>query len=394
MAAGWFLCFRFPLMWVITGIGEPNRPFLDLHALLVARDAVRLGMDPATSNPLDPYNRPFIYTTWWLAFPSWGLGRKDTIWLGAGCVLLLLVTALAWLRPRSWRDGVVAGVVLLSPAFLLAANRANHDIIVFVMVSLGLVCFRRKEAAWQALGVMTFAVAAVLKYYPLVTLLLLLELRPGRRLWTGFALYAAVLLLAWPGLAAAFASASRNSPTPEWLYAFGAPILWRNFASTSQLGWVVLGAVALAGAAVMAWNSERFRADLSAGTPAAEREFICGAVMLVGVFFLGASYAYKLIFALWMIPWLRQPPVEAGERRWRLVTWGLLLTALWLEGLAAITVNLVAAPDSARALLVLKAALFGSNVVDWILIACLMRFLFVYVGRLGREFLAGRTVQP
>jgi hypothetical protein len=391
--AGWWLCFRFPMAWVITGIGEPGRPFFDLYALMAARDAVRLGLDPLTSNPLDPYHRPFIYTTWWLAFPSLGLGRKDTFWVGVSWALLLLTVSVAWLRPRSWRDGLVLLLLLLSPAFLLAANRANNDLIVFATVSLGLVCLRRTTIAWQMAGVAVLALAAVMKYYPLVTILFLLELRPWRRMAVGLAVYAGVLLIAWPGLAPGLASAAKNAPSPEWLYAFGAPTLWRDLGSASQLGWVALGAAVVIGAAVMASSSARLQVDPATDTPAAEREFLCGALMIVGVFFLGASYAYKLVFAVWLVPWLRQAPAEPGERRWRGATTLLLLAVLWLEGLAAIVLNLTAAPDSTRALAVLRAVLVVEELLDWAFVACLIRFLFVHVGRWGRTFVAGTAAR-
>jgi hypothetical protein len=115
--------------------------------------------------------------------------------------------------------------------------------------------------------------------------------------------------------------------------------------------------------------------------------------MIVGVFFLGASYAYKLVFAVWLVPWLRQTPAEPGERRWRGATALLLLAVLWLEGLAAIVLNLTAAPDSTRALAVLRAVLVVEELVDWAFVACLMRFLFVHAGRWGRTFVAGTAAR-
>jgi hypothetical protein len=383
-AAGWWLCFSFPAVWIITGIGEPNRPFFDLHALMAARDAVRLGLDPRTVNPLDPYHRPWLYTTWWLAFPSLGLGRKDTLWVGASWTLLLLVCTVTWLKPRSWREGVVVLLLLFSPAFLLAANRANNDVIVFAVVSLGLVCLRRRALAWQLVGVAALALAAVLKYYPLVTVLLVIELRPWRRCVAGLAVYAGMLMLAWPGIARALSSAARNSPAPEWLYAFGAPMLWRDLGSGSQLGWLGLGVAVAVGAAALAAWSPRLRADPITQVSAVEREFFCGALMIVGVFFLGASYAYKLIFVVWLLPWLGRTPTDPGERRWRRITMGLIVAVLWLEGLGAIGLNLMAAPDSERALALLRMVLVVQQILEWAFVACLLRFIFVHIGRWAR----------
>ncbi|MES1194368.1 MAG: glycosyltransferase 87 family protein, partial [Opitutus sp.] len=212
VSLGWLLCFRFPTFWLLAGIGEPSRPFLDLFGLLASCDAARQGLDPYLPNSLDPYHRPFVYSNWWLTLASLGLGRKDTLWLGAALAGALLATALAWLRPRSWREGGLVLLFLFSPACLLAVHRANNDLVILVVVSAGLLCFRRDGWAWRAAGMVLFAVAAVLKYYPLVTLVLILELRTWRRMLAGAALYVGVLLVAWPGLVPGLQSASRNAP--------------------------------------------------------------------------------------------------------------------------------------------------------------------------------------
>ena len=387
----WLLCFRFPVFWVTSGIGEPNRPFLDLYGSLAALDSVRAGLDPYAPSTFDPYHRPHIYSDWWLALASLGWGRKDTVWLGATLAGGLLLATLAWLRPRSWRDGMVAMLLLLSPAFLLAVQRINNDLVILLMVSGGLLCFRRAGWAWQVIGIVIFAASAVLKYYPLVTLVLLLELRGWRRMLIGLGLYAAVLLAALPGLLPGLKSAARNMPGPEWLYAFGAPVLWRDLGSSSQLGWVLLGVGVLAWAA---WQAAK-RVQL-AGEPApidqAGRDFLCGALMIVGVFFLGASYAYKLVFAIWLVPWLRRPPLEPGERPWLRITWFLLVAVLWLEGTMAILLNALAPPDSPVALGILKGVLVTTQLLEWALVACLARFVFLYLGQRGRELLSGRSV--
>jgi len=350
VSLGWLLCFRFPTFWLLAGIGEPGRPFLDLFGLLASCDAARQSLDPFLPNSLDPYHRPLVYSDWWLVLASLGLGRKDTLWLGAALAGALLVTALAWLRPRSWREGGLVLLFLFSPAFLLAVHRANNDLVILVIVSAGLICFRQDGWPWRAAGIVLFAVAAVLKYYPLVTLLLLLELRTWRRVLAGAALYAGVLLLAWPGLVPGLQSASRNAPAPEWLYAFGAPSLWRDFGSTDRAGWISLALVVLAWAAFRGWTGSRLAEPADAAARPAWREFICGAVMITGVFFLGASYVYKLVFALWLVPWLRRPPEAVTERRWHGAT-GLLLTAtLWTEGVVALGLNILVSPNAPAAL--------------------------------------------
>jgi hypothetical protein len=113
-----------------------------------------------------------------------------------------------------------------------------------------------------------------------------------------------------------------------------------------------------------------------------ERDFVCGALMLVGLFFLGASFVYKLIFAIWLLPWLWEEPAGPSEARGRRTIWYLLLAVLWFEGLMATGFNLVARwlgqPVNVD---LLKATLVVQQLLGWALVACLTRLLLIYLSR-------------
>jgi hypothetical protein len=166
-------------------------------------------------------------------------------------------------------------------------------------------------------------------------------------------------------------------------------VLLRNLGIPSTLGWLVPALLLLVWAGVLA------KGKLAETEPArslpertAEREFMCGAALVTGLFFLGSSYAYKLVFSLWLLPWLGQGGGGgAEEARWSRVTWSLLLAVIWLEGGVAVVLNLLVAPGSpSLAQGLLKAALVVSQVGTWALVACLLRFLLIYVARRGRAF--------
>jgi len=382
----WLLCFRYPAIWVTLGIGEANRPFLDLYNQLAAYDAIRLGADPLQPNALDPYNRPFGFSAWWFEPVALGLGRKDVLWLGASLLVTSLLAAVAMTRPANRAQALILGLLLVSPATLLAVNRANQDWVVFLVVSLGLVCFRTASGVARALGVVFLAAAAVLKYFPLVTAVVLFDFRTRRALLASLGLYFLVLLLAWPGLEPALRLAGKYGPAPEWLYAFGAPVLARDFLFHGAIYWLVPTAALAAWAA---WRAFRSSAAGRTGLPVShdtrEREFICGAVMLIGVFFLGVSYIYKLVFALWLLPWLWAQLAGGPEKRAARFLLGLLLGLAWGEGVAAVGLNLLANRLSpSAALAILKAVLLVSQLATWVLIGCLLRFACAYLLRCYR----------
>ena len=63
-ATVWVACFYTPGVWLLTGIGEADKPFLDLRNLVSAGEAAQLGHNPYVSNPLDPYHRPHGFSSW------------------------------------------------------------------------------------------------------------------------------------------------------------------------------------------------------------------------------------------------------------------------------------------------------------------------------------------
>ncbi|MEO6568281.1 MAG: hypothetical protein ABIO94_05920, partial [Opitutaceae bacterium] len=176
----WTACFRFPIVWQQTGIGEGDKPFLDLYGLLAAGDRAQAGFDASQPNPLDPYNRPNVYTEWWLVTGKIGLTRADTPWLGVGLILTALLAALVVLRPGTAREATLTLGVLLSPAVLMLVSRANNDLVVFILVSAALLLVRCEGIALRVMAMVIIVVTIVLKYYPLAGVLLLLHCRSRR----------------------------------------------------------------------------------------------------------------------------------------------------------------------------------------------------------------------
>ncbi len=371
---------------MLTGIGEADKPFLDLRNLVSAGEAAQLGYDPYVSNPLDPYHRPHGFSAWWLAGGGLGLTRDDIGWLGALLLGLTLACAVRLLRPAGWRQGAGLLLVLVSPPLLFLVNRANHDLVVFMLMCLALAGLRDERPAMRALAILLLAVSAVLKYFPLAAIVLLLDARTRREFAGWGLLYGLVLVLAWPSLQPALPTAAGHTPAPSWLFAFGAPVIFRNLglASAASWGWLAAGLVLLAGVASWWMSPARKAAPATGDSRVWEREFVCGAVMIVGCFLHGSSYLYKMVFALWLLPWLWRATLEQGEERWRRATRTLLLAVLWFEGGATLGINLqvfagTLSPDVAHRML--EVTIQIGQLFTWALVACLWRALLIYLGR-------------
>ncbi len=331
-------------LWL--GVTDMGIWFADSYAVLAAIDATNLGYDIEQSNALDLLSRPHVYSDWWLALGWLGLSRDDNFLVGGTWVLAFLVATWLTLRPRGTAEAVGFSLLAVSPPVLLAINRANNDLVIFALLALsGWAMTCRPKRGW--LGTLAgIVVATGLKIYPAVAVLVFLLLRsPRARMVAGLAAALAITIV-FASIAPAIARAS--VPAPETIHTFGAAIL------LGKLGWdglqaTVIGIVIIAvGAALLV------RLGLVPGladpSPPEDRRvwFVLGAALLVGCFVAGMSYAYRVIFGLWLAPWLwLEMRQTAGFRRLGAQLGGWLLLALmWGDGLFCLFVNATMTPLS------------------------------------------------
>lgn len=369
-----------------TGLYDTGKLFWDLDGLLASGEAARQGLDPFRPNPLDFYHRPHVYTEWWLITGRLGLVRAHTWWIGSALMAATLASALMFLKPMGWRQAGLAVLVLISPAMLMALDRANNDLVVFILMGAGFAFLSKRGWVTPALGVVLLVLATILKYYPLAALIVLLDARSRRELAGWMVLGGLVVLVSWPALEPGLHAAFKYRPNPEWIYALGAPVIFRNLEMKPPLMGIALGLGLVGAVAVWSLRGKWGREPVAARSRLEELGFVGGSAMLVGCFVLGSSYAYKFVFCLWLLPWLWRSPIEGGEARWRIATLVLLLTVLWLEGLFAVALNTVFSGGSRSvALTALKVGLTVSQLLTWALMICLARGLMAYVyGRVVR----------
>ena len=306
-----------------------GRWFVDTEVLLAASDAHALGQD-----------QPLWYSDWWLRMHALGLGRTDTVWLGLGLAALFLVVAFLTLRPQTPGEAVFCWLVLCSPPVLLGVNRANMDLLIFAGLALAgwLLAHEARPLRWLAPLVISFL--AGLKFYPIVAAAALPLARQSRRetrLMLGYMALLAVLL--GLNLYDDVMRARGLISTPVRLFTFGAAqIIPPDSASLA----FSLGVTLLGFALVLFWW--RRAPEPPAGMD--ERAvvwFALGAITLVGCFFAGVSYNYRLVFGLLLLPLLGllHRETSRGLLRSLTVTAGTgLLILLWLDGLVCLFLSL------------------------------------------------------
>lgn len=134
----------------------------DLEYYLVWLDCVRSGapIDKPCSlgSPI-----PWVYPSAWLLVARTGLSLRHTIPVAALLYIGLIAMASCMCAPGSVLEVFYDALFLISPPFVLALERGNMDILIFLLLGLA-VALASRRAVLGAFGVVW--VAALLKVYP------------------------------------------------------------------------------------------------------------------------------------------------------------------------------------------------------------------------------------
>lgn len=385
-----------PNLYFALGVAHYGAWFIDTFALLASNDAVSRGLNPYDNNPLDYFHRPHVYSHWWLHLRDLGLTRADTMRLGLGLVGAFLLAALARLRPASARQVWWYAAVLCSAPVLLAVDRGNNDLVIFVLLAPLVPCLLSGHRWVRLMAPFLVAAAAALKYYPATAGLVLLaaadrdELRP-RLLVTG-------LLLTCAGLSVAgdLALFGPLAPQPEGLLSFAATGFFHELGWTGWAPKLVCAGAGLA-AAVCFWSG-RMLQDWEP-LPARRSDwlhFVLGAALLTACFFTSSNFGYRWIFSIWLAPFLwmlpGDPSAPGPVRRLAHWTRWLLLAVLWWASLCCIVLNLLIGVVPAATVMRLASwSYLAEQPMDWAFFLCLLVFLVHFT---RRRLAVLRRVQP
>ena len=391
----WAAFFWHPVWLRHVGIIQYKGWFLDAFALLASSDAAALGLDPYAPNPLDYFHRAHVYSHWWLHLHDLGLTRADVVWVGAGLGAGFLLTALWRLRPASPGQFLWYLAVLCSSPVILGVDRANNDLVIFILLTPLVPCLLSRHGAVRLLAPLLVIAAAMLKYYPAAAGLLLLTAAPRQEVRARVAITLGLLALAGWGVAGDLAHFGQIGPKPEGLMSFGAAAA---FNTLGWSGWMpkAVGLAAGAAAAAACW----FRRTLRDWQPAPEQQsdwlhFVLGAALLTGCFFLGMNYGYRWIFSIWMAPFLWKLPADpaapgAVQRLTRGLRW-LLLLSLWWDPVCCFVINqLTGVMPGGMIVRVADGLFLAGQPIDWAFFLGLLVFLTAFARR-GIDLLRART---
>jgi len=150
-------------------------PFADLRVIAAGAECIRLGYDVLVANPCDPWKRPMNYPPIWSVPASWGLDQSHTVILGILFGLLFFSLVFVTIKRLNYIEALFYALILCSPSAMLAIERGNNDLIIFILLSLSLLIMKNKTAIWRYFSYIIIMVAAILKLYPIFALITALK---------------------------------------------------------------------------------------------------------------------------------------------------------------------------------------------------------------------------
>ena len=383
----------YPGLYLAVGTNHYGVWFLDSFAIMASNDALSRGLDPYLPNALDYFNRPHVYSHWWLHLRDLGLGRVDNGRVGFGLVAGFFVAAVVRLRPREPREVLWYLAVLCCSPILLAVNRANNDLVVFLLLAPVVPCLASSSRAVRLIPVALIAMAAGLKFYPAIAALVLCVGGDARESRLRVIFVALALTVVGLNVFPDLARIGPLLPKAEGLMTFGAANLFEGAglaARAARLAAFTLGAVAVV---CFFWRNPFRDWEIPRDDWKPWWSFILGAVLLSGCFFAGTNYAYRWVFALWLAPLLWLLPRDARAplvvRRFARLTGMLLIVALWADPLASVILTALVHRISGEVIGRAADIYFAiEQPVVWALFICLLGFIVHFVRSRGRELIA------
>jgi hypothetical protein len=290
---------------------QPFRfPFLDIHAVLSAAQCRRLGIDVYLTNPCDALGRVHAYSPLWLVITPRFLDTTSTIPVGLVLDLMFIFSLPIVLRPNSWAEMLIFALVVLSPMTVYALERANCDLVIFLLI-VGGCALGQARWPWRLGAFALYLFAGLLKYYPLALLALLARER-RRDALIGAAIAISIVL----GLAgidyAELAKALRNIPVLSYFsdsfsarnLPFGLATILFSPRLRGVAGLLLLAFLAVIAAA----RTLRTVRLLDHTAPDPDRFegqcLLVGATLTLACFWAGQNVAYRGIFFVLVMPGL------------------------------------------------------------------------------------------
>src|SRR5205823_1110432 len=179
------------------GIVPFQFPFLDISGWLAVWECARQGIDVVSFDPCDVLYRGYGASPLWMAAAGVPLGVANTTAVGWVLDLVFIASLSLLPPPERLLELLLVLAATLSTMVVFALERANPDVVLFLL-ALAAGCLAERGPAARMIGYGLALLSALLKYYPIMVLIVLFRER--------IAVFAAVALAAAGALAVFWAA--------------------------------------------------------------------------------------------------------------------------------------------------------------------------------------------
>jgi hypothetical protein len=364
---------------------SPQWPvFSDLNVVFRGMHDQACGIDPLTTTGSDyTYNYPRA----WLALRYLGLHHVPLAWAGFLLGMVWVTVAVAIVRVRSPALAVCLSLILTSQPVQLALERANVDLLIFLLCVASTVLLAKRKRA--GLSAALFAIAAILKLYP-ASGILLGALDASRANLIKWILVLVGVVCVWATQLSELALVASRTPR-LWGASFGCGVLATRYQEhlakllpfdKPELIWLGVSVIGYGLFLLVAgWIGIRFLkyTDQQESTKKETLFFCLSASLCCGTFAFGNNFAYRLIFLIPAIPlWWRlltTEKISLVHRHWAMV------------GMAGVAISLmVPIWNGGRIFLIVQAA-------NWLLMGALAAgFCSIAYGRWNETRIAVKNL--
>ena len=278
-------------------------PFLDLKGRLAHIQANRLGIDTYSfRNPFDPFGRVNNKPSISLIFSFTGLGVKDAIWLGYILISLFIFQAISLLRKTNLLFLILGSLCIFNPNTLLAIERGNDDIIIFLF------CFglpyliSKKNHFFNATTIFLVWFLSALKYYPITLYLIFVSKKIPK-----FKIYSFSIILiniCWLSLSLKEISfLKRRLPNADAnLFSFSLKELFK-FGDSSYLILLLLFFISVLIGYIYLKSDKKILSEHFLKVSNFDKKyFVIGCALLTFCYLTSFNWSYRLIHSLFLLP--------------------------------------------------------------------------------------------
>jgi len=363
----WFGTYEKTWQW----LGVPaRRYFIDLQVLLCGIEEFLQGHNPYTWIKCT-YNYPLL----WVVFsyiPYFSLAYLYQI--AIVLIFLFFTGVLLFIKKTSWRNSLIYSALLLSPSVMLALERGNNDVIIFLLIGVSLI-FNAKDSKKISYAFLLFS--TFLKLYPIVAFVYVLEHVKTKKVLflLGFGvvlLFVAYLIVIQEQLKPIYKIHPREAFLSYGIYTLPFRIYSKvTFFSLETLKTAAL-LVALLGCSyfVIAQMRSTQTKNLYPAEPIFFNGYLIGSAIFVSTFMAGNNFDYRFIFLIFTFPQLFNWSKITDFRRVALIQLSMMGFILWTPFLLEQSTHLY--PASIVISLI-------KEILCWTLFFVQVKFLVLYV---------------